>query len=457
MNKSELKEFVDLLYDGNAPCDTDKLVDDMRELLSEYDHRNSEHGVCTALCTYFKNKKSEIMLLAKHPKYIGEMRAVVSIEIPRTSDLTYKCGLISEICRLGTNIETRVDKTGKRIYDYVNVGKKTVSVSDIKNGDEKSIVTIDTDAMSNFLPDGRTKESAQIAKSFALDIPKFSIMGTTLSVEDLSAFDNYKEMHLHVGEKTTRAMRKVCEFYGVTTENDEMGNAKVDDEGKKIPSKQFEVAYAKYTASMITNTRNMIMYVSLNPLDYLTMSFGNSWASCHTIDKENKRKMQNGYSGMYCGGTLSYMLDKVSFITFLHDKKPDDIVNDGKIYRCMFHFYEPKQVLVQGRVYPQGNDGATDLYKIIRNKMQSVLSECMGVPNKWVKSSTSPEDYDGIHSDGVHYRDYCHFDDCNVSYVSGRDCTLDDDEFTIGHDGICLYCGSRISDNGRLSHATCTY
>lgn len=458
MNKIELRERVAALYGGFEPCNTDKLVDDMRKLLYKYDHRNSEHGVCTALYTYFENKKSEIILLSKHPKYMGEMRVAVDIEIPRTDDSAYTNGVISQIANLGESIKIRVDKSGNRIHDYISVGKKTIRISDMKNENWQPGALMNKDAVCAFSVDGYVKASVDRSKAFASDVRKFRDMDKTLSAENMAEFDDYKAMHLHAGEKTTRSMRKVCEFYGVTTENDEMGNAKVDDNGKKISNKKFESVYAKYADSMSTNARHMIMYVSLNPLDYLTMSFGNSWSSCHTIDKNNKRKMPSGYSGMYCGGTLSYMLDKVSFITFLHDEKPNDIVNDGKIYRCMFHFYEPKQVLIQGRVYPQGNDGATDLYKVIRNKMQAVLAECMGITNTWTKCTLSPADYSGLTSAGSHYKDYECYSGCNISHVSGRDYELGEiDDFTIGHEGICLYCGDRITDSGRVSHNSCMY
>ena len=46
--------------------------------------------------------------------------------------------------------------------------------------------------------------------------------------------------------------------------------------------------------------------------------------------------------------------------TFIYGGMPESF-EDGKIYRNMFHYNNG--FLVQGRIYPQGNDGATDLYK----------------------------------------------------------------------------------------------
>lgn len=51
-------------------CDTDKLVDDVMSLLTKYNHRNSEHGVCIMLNEYFTNKKDLIELLQKSEHYM---------------------------------------------------------------------------------------------------------------------------------------------------------------------------------------------------------------------------------------------------------------------------------------------------------------------------------------------------------------------------------------------------
>ena len=70
MNKAYLKQK------WSKYCDTDKLVDDMMETLTKYRHRNSEHGVCVVLDTYFTNKEPLINMFMNSNHYVGDMRIV---------------------------------------------------------------------------------------------------------------------------------------------------------------------------------------------------------------------------------------------------------------------------------------------------------------------------------------------------------------------------------------------
>lgn len=199
--------------------------------------------------------------------------------------------------------------------------------------------------------------------------------------------------------------------------------------------------------------RKLKFYISLNPLDYLTMSFGNSWSSCHTIDKTNQRGAPNSYSGMHCGGTMSYMLDGSSIITYVHTHATEDH-EEGKLYRNMFHFNNG--TLVQGRVYPQANDGATDLYRTFRRFMQIEFTKLLNLnEDDWIRRTTPC--YENVISYGVHYKDYEHFDMCNVSYPREMP-NAASNRVVVGHARICPLCGKEVSDNynsGYLTHADC--
>ena len=146
------------------------------------------------------------------------------------------------------------------------------------------------------------------------------------------------------------------------------------------------------------------------------------------------------------------MLDSTSFVTYVHKDIPEN-VEEGKIYRCMFHYSDG--MLIQGRIYPQGNDGATDLYKVFRGFVQKNLSEMLGVNNSWTKKSGNARDY--TCSNGVHYKDYIHFEDCNASYLN----EIPDAGtvvVNIGHERICPKCGYSIGNNtnsGIITHGTC--
>jgi hypothetical protein len=265
-------------------------------------------------------------------------------------------------------------------------------------------------------------------------ICKFKLSTTPqLSKETVEGLTQYKINGKFVeGMKTSRAFNRVCSIYGVD----------------KLP--MYNKLFAEYADMVSGLTRKLKFYISVNPLDYLTMSFGKSWASCHTIDKNNERGMPNNYSGMYCGGTLSYMLDGTSIITYIHDHATEDH-EEGKLYRNMFHF--GGGTLVQGRIYPQGNDGATDLYRTFRRFLQIELTQMLGLnADDWIKKNGNCGG--NVNSRGVHYQDYNHFSECNVSYPREIP-SASSNVITVGHDRICPYCGNRVSNGDDTGYLCC--
>jgi hypothetical protein len=240
------------------------------------------------------------------------------------------------------------------------------------------------------------------------------------------------DIHAHSGEKTTRVVNRFCKWIGATNHPD------------------YNKEYAKYADSLspMKVTRHTVL--SINPLDYLTMSFGNSWASCHTIDKQNKRDMPNSYEGQYSSGTMSYMLDEPSMVFYTVDKSYDgtEYWTQPKITRQMFHWGEEK--LIQGRLYPQSNDGNSEAYTPYRQLTQEIISTCFDFPNLWkIKRGASAIRPYTI-TDGTHYPDYQHFDYCTLS----RHEEENEECMTIGAEPICIECGHRhdTSENINCCH-----
>ena len=237
--------------------------------------------------------------------------------------------------------------------------------------------------------------------------------------------DMMPTVRAHTGEKTSRVINKICTYLGYT---------KFDDYNKE---------FAKYADSLspVRITRHTIL--SVNPLDYLTMSFGNSWASCHTIDKSNKRGMPNSYEGQYSSGTMSYMLDPTSmvFYTISSEFNGQEYWNEPKVCRQMFHYGEEK--LIQGRLYPQSNDGESGEYTANRNVVQKIIADIYDFPNLWTvkKGVSAIKDY--VIKDGTHYPDYFHFDYCTISRQNGSE---NEDEIYIGAEPICVECGYTHSE-----------
>ena len=159
--------------------------------------------------------------------------------------------------------------------------------------------------------------------------------------------------------------------------------------------------------------------------------------------------MPNSYQGQYCGGTLSYMLDSTSIITYVVSKG-GDAQDDGKIYRNMFHY--GANALIQGRIYPQGNDGSTDLYAKFRNFMHEEMSKMLDLgDDTWEVEGGTRACCNHSYSSGYYYRDYGHFAYCNVSYPKNSRPGV----MNIGHNGICPCCGREITSSSAISHMSC--
>lgn len=435
MNKADLKQR------WGQYCDTDKLVDDIMYLLTKYQHRNSEHGVCKMLDVYFTNKSPLIELLKKSNHYVGDMRVVVDLELEREIDKNE----VHRFCvSFPQNVNSNVvilkieDANGKRLVDYLTTGTKSLKAKDLTNADFVNNLCKNNANKDQFDNEGYLKESVEAAKKFnwAISNRFANIYSATLSAGNCDALQNNVDYKLAPGMKTSRAFNRVCAYYGVDKLH------------------KYNKLFAQYADLVTEGKRKLKFFISVNPLDYLTMSFGHSWSSCHTIDKLNKRNMPNNYSGQYCGGTMSYMLDGSSIITYVHTGMPETF-EDGKLYRNMFHFAD--NMLIQGRVYPQSNDGATDLYQTFRQVVQSELSQMLGLEsNLWVKKKTPASN--NAHSIGVHYRDYKYFNGCNASYPKEKpECS--DNIVEIGHNRVCTYCGEEFAsiNSGCLTHNDCYF
>lgn len=437
MNKSQLKTM------WGRYVDTDKMVDDIMTLLTTYNHRNSEHGVCTMLHTFFTNKEPLIQKFISSPHYIGNLRISLRREFARGNNARD----VSSFCRdfelnVGAKdlIWSRIDEHGKTMADYMMTGTKSVGVKKLHDATFVKQLKNARGNMSEFDDSGYTKKSKASAQTFHniivgdfASIPHPSLNSS--HVKTIRSHDS--SLKLSSGLKTSRAFNRVCEAYGITK------------------AANYNKLFAQYADLVSDLKRELDFYISLNPYDYLTMSFGNSWASCHSIDKQNIRNIPNYYSGGYCGGTLSYMLDGTSIITFAIDKEAD-VQQSGKIYRNMFHF--GNNMLMQSRVYPQSNDGGTDLYKTFRDIVQAEFSLMLGLSNNaWDHLGNRIECKNRVDSDGVHYRDYVYRDDCNISCPTELRRTINDDSYmTVGHSGICAYCGEEIEDSSQVSHNRCS-
>jgi hypothetical protein len=436
MNKTELKTK------WGAYTDTDKLVDDICALLTTYHHRNTEHGVCIMLDTYFERKEPLIKLFMKSDKYVGDMRIVITKDFERNTDTSE----INSFCRkfpdrVGAKkiILSTKDEHGKTFINYLMEGLcfKHCDVRQLMSGEIARKAETTMEHLSSFGSDGISYHSKNKYDKFTayMNVMRY-ISTSTITQNDKDTIEERAGTDVKIGKglKTSRAFNKICAAYHVDT------------------AENYNSLFAEYADMVSAKKRSLDFVISLNPYDYLTMSFGKSWSSCHTIDKTNQRGTDGShYHGMHCAGTMSYMLDASSIITFVIDKGAN-IQECGKIYRTMFHYQN--NTMVQGRVYPQGNDGSTSLYEEFRDIMISEMSKMLEVDGKkWTVEVGTNVCGAFTHNIGNHYPDFHYRNDCAVCYPEEYE--ADHGIVHIGSLGICTYCGAEIDYENKLAHDGC--
>lgn len=243
---------------------------------------------------------------------------------------------------------------------------------------------------------------------------------------------NFPDMKVKEGQKISRLINKYCTKVGIN----------------ELDGYNREFAKCADGLNPVLIKRHTV--ISLNPVDYLMMSNGNSWASCHTIDVNNIEKRANAYDGCYCAGTMSYMLDPSSFVYYTVDGHADNanLEKEPKVLRQMFHYNDYK--LLQARLYPQSNDSSIskELKANIRAILQKIFADALGIDNLW-KTTTSYDQYIETDPHSLHYRDYnCYT--CHMSYPKEMDLDFTEPIY-IGAETICIECGSTVYDDDTIN------
>jgi len=110
---------------------------------------------------------------------------------------------------------------------------------------------------------------------------------------------------------------------------------------------------------------------SVHPLDFLSLSENaHNWRSCHALD------------GDYCGGNLSYMLDRSTFICYLkspYDQQisnfPEDVKWNSKKWRVLLYASDDWSMIAAGRQYPFTS---TIGLEVVREKLKEVIFPLSG-------------------------------------------------------------------------------
>lgn len=363
------------------------LLESMKALLSKYEYEHTDDALNKIIDEWSNQKKELINGFRKHPNYVeGKFLIAFPHQYVRASDRN----AINNFSWWLENNALRSPDIPREIYN--------------RKGSCRFLPADLWDFLTKLTTYSDQYISASTAEMLKRVIP---------------------EIHPRAGLKTSRVVNKICTY---------MGYNKIDG---------FNKEFAKYADGLNPITIERRVILSLNPLDYLTMSFGNSWSSCQTIDKQNLRRMPNGYRGQYSSGTMSYMLDASSMVLYTVDSayNGDEYYNEPKINRQMFHYGEDK--LVQGRLYPQSNDsGSSSLYDDYRNVVQKIVATIFDFPNLWTFKRGTYEICKYVRTDGTHYQDYIHFDNCTISKIKDKE---NIECLKIGARPICINCGDRHS------------
>lgn len=427
MNKADLNQK------WSKYCDTDKLVVDVMALLKKYGSNCTEHGVCVALDTYFANKEPLIKMISGSKNYIGDMRIAVQKEFDRqmTSDTVYS--FINEFERTFSPrvLLKEYDGDNKSLFDYMSTGKNSFTIDAMPSEEDKA---------------------NKLEKMRQFDYSRFYLVE---SLKKYVAYDDYLKAFRRVrgstitfnakygdgpelksGTKTSRAFNHVCTHYGIDKMFPEHVTTERNGQVVERTVYPYDKIFAQFADLVSDLKRKLYFVISLNPLDYLTMSVGVNWRSCHHIE-----------DGQWRGGCMSYMLDKTSMITYVIPNLEGDIHMIPKVYRQMYHY--KNNLFVQNRLYPQGNDGATDLYEKFRGFVIDEFSPLLGVDNYW-------RAYHGtqgrVNSLGVHYKDYNNSRKCAIFFPNSRCDDALNQMMTIGHEGICVRCGNTYTDSYTFEH-----
>lgn len=382
------------------------ILKNMVKVLDEYDYNYTTDALYKIIDTWATQKEDLIALFKNHPNYVeGKFLIAFNKDWAREID-------VNGSARFTKWIRENIETINNNLPDYV---KKIIDNQALAYS--QSLYYFNREYPLSLNADFLYWEYDTIARQFVDEYTE----------EKFNRID--PSLRIRAGQKMSRAVNKLCKWLGID----------------KLPD--YNKEFAKYSDSV--NPLKIVRHtvLSINPLDYLTMSFGNSWASCHTIDKENVRDMPNSYEGQYSSGTISYMLDKVSmvFYTVSADYNGNEYFFEDKINRNMFHYGNDK--LVQGRVYPQDNDESSDIYKDIREIVQKVMADCLGIPNYWTTKKGVEAIKPYTVGEGTNYKDYRYYENCCISFP--KEMEINEMPMTIGHNPICIRCGHthQVSEN----------
>lgn len=344
----------------------------------------SRKGIKTNVEVWERHKNNLINLLRKHPNWNEEAKAVViDLEERRPSN--------GAAFRRGFN--NLLNETSKYRYDgerfYPDICKKLNETISFSYNGWDFLYTL---------------------RDFA-NIPNVTEQFIRAMKADYSDFID--QFHIHVGQKMTRVLNKIFNYFGL----------------EEI--ERYNSIFAAICDSISETVHKRKAILSANFLDYMTMSNGNSWSSCHGV------MPYAAYSGCYKAGCLSYSNDYVTMIFYTIDGNYDgtEYYKQKKITRQVF-FYDGEGGLIQERLYPTDNEASVYLIELYSKTVKSIIAKCENCTDEWEIGNAEVSDGEWNFA----YPDWDNYD--NWTYILSEK-YYGSDYVTVnaGDKAYCLECG----------------
>lgn len=357
----------------------ESIVNEMGNVLGDRDYPYSDYAINRIVDEWAERKRDLIELFSKHPNW-NEKKMLIQFDtdIERNFD-------VDQVFRFANYLLRKYKE--KHVGQFLTWESKIMRISGVIKSINCQFFNENADLLSV--------------------LPKINEIN-----------ENYK---IRPNMKCSKAIGKICR---------EEGWDQFED---------FNKEYAKFCDALNPLKIRRHTVISLNPLDFLLMSNGNSWSSCHDIGTFFADM------GFYSSGTISYMLDENSFVFYTVDSSycGENIELQPKIQRQIFGYNNG--YLAQSRLYPGSNDnGAKETYENIRFVVQKVITDCLGVSNLWKRYDGDVENLVYKYAYATCYPDWKEGNPgascCTVSYIKEME-TSPHQEIKFGAEPICIECG----------------
>jgi hypothetical protein len=194
-----------------------------------------------------------------------------------------------------------------------------------------------------------------------------------------------------------------------------------------------------YSNLIQNNTLKETVYISLSPLDYLTMSENSyNWQSCLRI------------KGEWGGGSQSYIMDDSTVVSFIGNYRESFIGLDKKWRQLIYLQHNGVDLTIaQSRQYPNTIDTIEEeVRRILFNQINEYVGE-----NLSYSVIEYPSGYLHQESNGCHYYDLN--DDHYGAETSHRKISKLGFMGQIGNVGICLSCGEPMESDNHYESFVC--